>query len=261
MFTYIFQVAKELGTRVIVESSRGKYNVWFVCEKGFGITEDLIREGLFFLLGGDAGSNKRGQVGRLPSTKNSKYSPAELCSIIEFQPGVFLKQELFVSKIVEKKMKTISPNILLRKILAKESENLVFEKAKTRKRKFEITEGANYEVDDNKFEEFVFPGLENVKVCETQTSFKYEFILNKETTCFELFKLPFTKNDGLVDRSRLDWAWLTIVKAQNVSKNMSTREKQQFYETLFVEFSVKYKDTLRTDYMKTTIRNFLKDEA
>ncbi len=101
----------------------------------------------------------------------------------------------------------------------------------------------------------------NVRVCETQTSFKYEFILNKETTCFEIFKLPFTKKDGLLDRSRLDWAWLTIVKARNVTKNMSTQEKQQFYETLFVEFSVKYKDTLRADYMKATIRNFLKNEA
>ncbi len=102
--------------RAVVQSSKGKYNAWFVMGvlSDEQLSKEEIRKGLFYVLGGDSCADTRSQVGRFPASLNPKYKPPARATLVVSNPNGFLRSDILIQKTIEKGLRANEPKDMFR---------------------------------------------------------------------------------------------------------------------------------------------------
>ncbi len=245
--------------RAIVQSSKGKFNCWFVMEEGL-LDRDEARKGLFFLLGGDSCADTRSQVGRCPASFNPKYLPPTRAHLLISLPRGLLRGEVLIRKVIEKSLVERDLKDMYRFVLGLQVKREMIE-SKTESVScstgFE-EEDLNSELKDKQEMSLV---TEKFKISYEKTNDGIDYCLAHEGSYFRFYLsfLPFKLGDGRIDRSRFDWALLKIISQLSCVNKLERAVKCATIRGLFMRLSLKYKETSRVDYAERTVRNFLKN--
>jgi hypothetical protein len=214
--------------------------------------EAELRKMLFLVHSGDPGSNRRGQIGRYPGSFNVKYVPVQRSILAKTSGQICVNLEKLNEYILKTYEKLLGSDVLFAKLVGihfkreVDEEEVSMRNRRYRELTFDCKRSksiGSYEIDLR---------TKTIKYC-------FELLQVKES--FEFSVESFVKLDGKIDRSRLDWLLLSKLYKLPSMQQLSEQSRKTELLDLFSVLSVKYKETLRLDYLHKTVENFLRTSS
>ncbi len=233
---------------MIVRTSENKYNLWAITDSFPRESAMQIRYLCRYLFGGDYCSTDIFHVGRMPGTVNVK-------------PKNFFRTEIAFRKEKAVLNTVLLKHLVIKKIYEEEDTDEVlqclskFYKGPTTLHR---NEKLSYE------QPTLDPDTDFVEVkrtnFESSRGLSWKFRNREYSVVVDLRN--FLKRDGCVDRSRVDWSFLTkICEFELVESGATEEDLKKILRFLLKEFSLKYEETTRFDYVCSTVENFMRSKS